>query len=123
MTCREIEPELTAYHFGVVSDVAREDVEAHLLSCRGCLQAYLDIKRAVETGEGGPVPSTEARHRLRRAVAAELDRPWSWWERPLALAFAGSAVFAAMIALHVVTTGPAGLPSGNDPGATIQAPR
>ena len=114
---------LTGYHFGVVSDQVRKDVEAHLLECRACLVAYLDIKRAIETGDGGPLPSTEARQRLRRAVAGELDRPWSWWERPLAFAFAGGGLFGATIALHVVTTWPAGLPSGHEPEAASVAPR
>jgi anti-sigma factor RsiW len=115
MRCQKVEPELIAYHFGLVSDEARTEIEAHLLACGACLCSFLDLKRAVETGEDGPVPSRAARARLRRAVAEEVlaDKPqraWSWWERPLAFAFAGSAVLAAMITMRVLTTGPGAPP-------------
>jgi len=125
MKCSEVAPELTAYHFGVVSDAARRDVEGHLLECPACLRAFLDLKRAVETGEGGPLPSASARHRLRRAVAAELGvgaPALAWWERPLAFAFAGSAVLGAMMMMHVVTSGPGAPPYAlsSGEGATVQ---
>jgi anti-sigma factor RsiW len=121
MTCTQIQPELVAYHFGVVSDDARRRVEAHLPECSDCLRSFLALKREIETGHDGPHPSEAARLRLRHAVAQELKareprRPWSWWERPFAFGFAGSAVVAAMIATRVLTSGP------GSPPHSLQAP-
>jgi hypothetical protein len=112
MTCKEVEAELASYHFGVVSGQVRVQVEAHLLDCRACLQGYLDVKRAIETCEGEAPPSAAARRKLRRAVAAELEvkRSWSWWERPLALAFASCALFGAMATTRAVSSGPGAAP-------------
>ena len=57
MTCTEVEPELVAFHFGLVEGEPRAAIEAHLASCRACLQAFLEIKRAVETAQDAPAPS------------------------------------------------------------------
>ena len=115
MTCTQVEPELIAYHFGLVSGEARAGVEAHLLTCQACLRAFLDVKRAVETGEDSAAPSMAARARLRRAVAREIgaerpQRAWSWWERPMAFAFAASVVLLAMPATRALTGGPGAPP-------------
>ncbi len=109
MTCHDVELELIAYHFGLLIGEKRGEVEAHLIGCGACLRAFLDIKRAVETGEDGPAPSDLVRPRLRRAVAEELgivQRPRSRWERPAAFAFAAAAMLVANVAAHTVTTGP-----------------
>jgi len=85
-------------HFGVVSDDVRALVEEHLLGCTACVRAFIELKRAIETTEDAPRPSTSARARLRSAVATELGvrtapavapkrRPW---ERPLAFANAAA---------------------------------
>ena len=115
MTCTQMEPELIAYHFGLVSGEARANIEAHLLECRACLRAFLDVKRAVETGAEDAMPSRAARARLRMAVAREIgaDRParaWSWWERPMAFAIAASVVLIAMPAMRALTGGPGAPP-------------
>jgi anti-sigma factor RsiW len=115
MTCTQVEPELIAYHFGLVSGEARAGIEAHLLTCQACLRAFLDVKRAVETGEESAAPSRAARARLRRAVAQEIgaersQRAWSWWERPVAFAFAASAVLVAMTTTRALTSGPGAPP-------------
>jgi len=118
MTCAEIEHELVAYHFDALSDDARRGVEAHLCECLHCVRAYVELKRAVETGESAPRPSAAARARLRRAVARELgvgDRKWSWWERPLAVAVAAAVVLAAGATTRILTSAP-GTPPHALPG-------
>jgi anti-sigma factor RsiW len=107
MDSEHIEPLLVGYHFGEVDDGERSTVEAHLLACPGCLRAYLETKRAIETAEAEPRPSAAARARLRRAVAVEVGaapRPARRWESPLAFAFAVVAVVAAMLATRIVTS-------------------
>jgi hypothetical protein len=118
MTCEKVEPELVAYHFGLVSDDVRALVEGHLLSCGECLRAFVDIKRSIETGEEGPVPGEAARARLRRAVADELRiagapmgraRPRRW-ESPVAFAIAASVVLLAGMTTRAITAGPGSPP-------------
>jgi len=110
MTCSDINPELVLYHFGEITPEARDEVEAHLLSCPECLADFLALKRQVETAALDERPSETARARLRSAVAEELGvetapRPWAWWERPLAFGFAGAALAAAAMMVGVITTG------------------
>ena len=115
MSCEHIENELCAYHFGVIAEDARGAVEEHLLECRECLRGFLQVKRAIELDEDAPRPSAKARQRLRRAVAHEVApeaEPWVWWQRPLAFAFAGSALAVAMVAVQVLTSGPGAPPHG-----------
>ena len=84
MDCTLIEPDLTAFHFGAATDVARDKLETHLLGCARCMGAFLALKRAVEEG-GESRPSTAAQARLREAVALEFALParraqygWLW---------------------------------------------
>ena len=99
MQCELTQSELVSFHFADVDGEARTRVEAHLRECRSCLDAYLSLKRSLETTD--LKPSEEARVRLREAVAEEVSAvqpaPWLWWERPLAIAFATAAVALAMI--------------------------
>jgi anti-sigma factor RsiW len=115
MSCDQIQAELVAYHFGVVSDETRALLEAHLVGCPACLKAFLALKREIETAASGPRPSELARRRLRSAVARELGlsekrRRWSWWERPLAFGFAAAAVLLAMLAVGVVASSSGTMP-------------
>lgn len=102
MTCDECQAELAPFQLGFVEDATREAMERHLLECTGCLESFLRLKRAMETAELEPAPSDAVRTRLRAAVATELsparsaERPWRWWERPLAFTLAGASVTAAM---------------------------
>jgi hypothetical protein len=102
MRCELIEPELASFYFGDVEGEARTRVENHLRGCRSCLDAYLSMKRSIEAAD--LKPSDEARVRLRLAVARELfaakPAAWSWWERPLAVAFASVAVALAAITVN-----------------------
>lgn len=110
MGCELIQPDLVTYHFGVIEHDARLRVEAHLLACPRCLKDFLALKREMETSEARP--SGLAKERLRRAVIREIDRHvrWSWWERPLAVAFASAAVCVAIIAVHTLETRPGAAP-------------
>lgn len=115
MKCDDVQPELVAYHFGVISDETRENIDTHLLECARCLRSFLGLKRAVETADAGPYPSADSRDRLRRAVAIELERRlsrrrWSWWEKPAAFVFAGSALVAALLTMRALTSGPGAPP-------------
>ena len=115
MSCQQIEPELVGYHFGVVDDDTRQQIEDHLVECPGCLRSFLALKRDLETADSGPRPSAALRARLRQDVAAELGllpRRWAWWERPLALALAGAAVVAAVFLVGTLATSPGAMPHG-----------
>lgn len=105
MNCHTVSPELVAYHFGTLSPETRQAVEDHLLACGSCLREFIALKRDLETSEEGPLPSSQARERLRLAVARELrpravTRTWTRWERPLALAGALAALVAALLVTH-----------------------
>jgi len=72
MDCTGVAHHLLAYRLGTLEGGEggeRDAIDAHLLDCRACLEAYLALKRATEAR---PLerPSAEARARLRGAVAA-----------------------------------------------------
>jgi len=105
MDCKLIRLDLVPFHFGEIEDGARRAVEDHLAACPECLRAYFALKRSAETIELKPSPA--AASRLRDAVAREVERssgpvPWSWWERPLAVAVACSALFVAAAVAGVI---------------------
>ncbi|RKI70761.1 hypothetical protein D7X55_09745 [Corallococcus sp. AB049A] len=105
MSCDTVAPGLVAYHFGTLPPEDRQAVEEHLPGCGRCLREFIALKRDLETSEEGPLPSTQARDRLRLAVARELrpravTRTWSRWERPLALGGALAALAAALFVTH-----------------------
>jgi anti-sigma factor RsiW len=121
MTCTQVEPELVAYHFGLVEGDARTAIEEHLASCGACLRAFMDIKRAIETSEDAPAPSQTSRARLRRAVANEVAPPGRRrWELPVAFAAAAALVFVARATTHGLTSAPATPPYGM---SAIKAPK
>lgn len=91
MNCEEAKSLLLAWHFSELKD--RTSLESHLVTCSKCVHEFVTLKRAVELAEGEPFPSEESRLMLRNAVSAELERAWSWWERPLAFTLATSAMF------------------------------
>ena len=118
MVCALIQPELVAYHFGMIEEDKRLDVEKHLLECPECLRDFLALKRSMETSDERP--SSGAKERLRAAVAREVARPrvpWSWWERPLAVAFAAAVILTAGSAVHALATSEGRAPHAlKDPG-------
>jgi hypothetical protein len=119
MTCDELRSELIPYHFGEVTGEVRRALEAHLPGCAACVTELLALKRAFETADDEARPTDAARARLRAAVAREIGAaPRRWWERPVAVAFAASAVLAAFAAMQSMTSGP-----GTPPlAATERAP-
>lgn len=105
MSCDAVAPDLVAYHFGTLAPEARQAVEDHLPECGKCLREFIALKRDLDTSEEGPLPSPQARERLRLAVARELrpqavTRTWGRWERPLALGGALAALAAAMLVTY-----------------------
>lgn len=116
MDCNVIRVELASFHFGELDDEARRGVELHLASCRSCLQAFLALKRAIETNDARP--SETARARLRAAVARQIAAArqaapaWSWWQRPLAVAVAAGAVVLAVSTVSALASSPGGAPRG-----------
>ncbi len=116
MSCERIQPELVSYHFGVIEDGTRHDVEEHLMGCPDCLRSFLALKRDIEVAESGPRPSSAVLERLRVSAARELavsePRKWSWWERPLAFGFAGVVVVVALSAVSVLARAPGSAPHG-----------
>lgn len=120
MDCELIHIELVPYHFGGIDDEARTRVEAHLLACPACLKDFLALKRSIEAREARPTAMAKAR--LRKAVMREIGHDdagvsWSWWERPLAVAFAGAAMLAAIMLVHGVESTPGEAPH------SLEAPR
>jgi anti-sigma factor RsiW len=111
MDCHVIQVDLVPYHFGVIEDEARLEVEKHLLACPQCLRDFIALKREMETSDDRPSPAAKAR--LRQAVVREVARArvaWSWWERPLAAAFASAAVLAAIMMVHALASSPGAAP-------------
>jgi anti-sigma factor RsiW len=126
MTCERVLPELVTYHFGVIEDGPRREVEQHLVGCPDCLRNFLAIKRDIETAESGPRPSPAVLDRLRVSAAHELGLPgprrWSWWERPLAFGFAGVAVLVAIGAVAALARSPGSAPRGLDTLPVMSSP-
>jgi hypothetical protein len=92
--CTLIEADLVPFHFGAATETPRAELEAHLCQCAGCLQAFIALKRAVETGEEAARPSAAAQARLREAVALEIAPPrprvWLWGSAAAALVVAAA---------------------------------
>lgn len=126
MSCERILPELVTYHFGVIEEGARRELEEHLVGCPDCLRSFLAIKRDIETAESGPSPSPVVLDRLRVSAAQELglatSRGWSWWERPLAFGFASVAVLVAMGAVAALARSPGSAPRGLDALPAMSSP-
>ncbi len=116
MSCERIQLELVTYHFGVIEDGIRHEVEGHLMGCPDCLRSFLALKRDIEVAESGPRPSPAVLDRLRVSAARELALPeprsWSWWERPFAFSFAGVVVLLAMGAVSALAREPGSAPHG-----------
>ncbi len=115
MDCTVSQRELVPFHFGQVEAPLRAQLEQHLTSCPSCLRDYLVLKRDIELGAAAaPAPAPAARARLRQAVAARLPgqpaRARARWERPIAAAFAGASLVAAMLFAYGVVTTPGGPP-------------
>jgi hypothetical protein len=110
--CTLIEGELVPFHFGTLAGEARAQVEAHIVGCARCLQAYLEVKRAIETGSGlAPRPSSALRSRLRADVAAEFVPPRA--RARMYGAVAASLVAAAGLVGLLLARGPAPAPQQN----------
>ena len=74
MTCDQAQGELFAFHFALLTLEERTGVEAHLLDCRSCLQAYLAIKLETETARSEP-PATAGSPLARCARASDRRAP------------------------------------------------
>jgi predicted anti-sigma-YlaC factor YlaD len=106
MSCEAVRPLLVAYQFAQCDGEERAAVEAHLVACSACVREFVDVKRAIELGEGAAVPRAAARAKLRAAVVALVAPdlvPRRWWHRPAALAFAASMLVIAMAATTAFT--------------------
>jgi anti-sigma factor RsiW len=107
MDCTRID--LIGYHFATLPDDSRDEVEAHLVTCRACLRAFLALKRHADDVAGGARPSDEARRRLRQEVVRTFaPKPTrglpAWLSRPIPL-YQGLA--GATIVLLCATLAPA----------------
>ena len=106
MDCTLIEGELVPFHFGNLTGEARANVEGHITGCARCLQAYLEVKRAIETGPGlAPRPSPSLRSRLRADLAAEFVPEKRSRVRAVG-AVAGLLAAAGLIAILVTRPAP-----------------
>jgi anti-sigma factor RsiW len=101
--------DLAAYHFGTLEEADRDRVEEHLLTCTGCLRAYLALKRRTAPGAGGAVPSAAAHGKLRDAVAARFrptgwTRARGWMARPIPLYQGLAAAVLALVVASLLST-------------------
>jgi hypothetical protein len=118
-----IEGELVPFHFGNLAGETRASVEGHLVGCSRCLQAYLEVKRAIETGAGWTRrPSLALRARLRADVAAEV-LPRRRSRVRLVGAVAASLVAAAGLVGLVATRSPGRVHPSQPASATPPATR
>jgi anti-sigma factor RsiW len=112
MSCEQVRPALSGYHFDTLDPNERAHVEAHLPGCPHCVAEYIAIKRAIETASHVPAPSERARLRLRQAMASALSRraPAVWWERPLAVSVAAASVLLALGVVQAISQAPGAAP-------------
>jgi hypothetical protein len=98
MDCTGVASHLVAYHLATVSDEERDAIDAHLLGCRGCLETFLALKRAMDRGPATK-PSAAVRARLRAEVAASFPRRTLARRIPLyqGLALAAAAAVVALL--------------------------
>ena len=107
MDCPLIEGHLVGYHLAALGEEDREEVEAHLLSCRSCLRTYLALKTHLDHGgREAAAPSEAARLRLRAAVEERFGPSRArlavrWLRRPVPL-YQGIAVVALAVAASVL---------------------
>jgi anti-sigma factor RsiW len=99
--------ELVAYHLGDASEAERERVEAHLVDCPACAQAYVKLKCHFEHTPAMR-PSDAMRQRLRAEVEVTFRPPLpgrfrSWLGRPIPLyqGVAGALLVAAVVTLFL----------------------
>jgi len=116
MTCASIRNELVGFHFGVIEEAPRVEVERHLATCSACLTEFLALKRDVELAASTEErPRAQVKSKLRAAVAQELGLvagPQAWWQRPLAFGLAAAAVSVAMVSVEAVATSEVTAPVG-----------
>jgi anti-sigma factor RsiW len=116
MTCAAIRSELLSFHFGIIGETPREEVERHLMRCPDCVGEFLALKRDVELSTSTQEhPNGEVKSKVRAAVAKELGLVATlplWWQRPLAFALAATAIVVAMVSVETVATSKATAPLG-----------
>jgi hypothetical protein len=109
MTCDQARPLWPLFHAGAAGP-ERDDLDAHLLDCRACLERYLATKRL---SEDAPLslerPSSSVREKLRGEVAALAPRAPArlrYWALGLSAAAAALAALALALAQHRPTPKP-----------------
>ena len=116
MRCASIRSELVGFHFGVIDEAPRSEVERHLTTCPECLAEFLSLKRDVELASSSAErPRAQVKSKLRAAIAQELGLlagPPAWWQRLLAFGLAAAAVIVAMVSVEAVATSAVTAPVG-----------
>ena len=70
--CDAIDAQLVAFHFSVLDEPARAEVERHLFACSACVRSFFAVKREIDSDAGLARPSEASRIRLRAAVAQKV---------------------------------------------------
>ena len=101
MDCAGVASHLVAYHFATVSDEERDAIDAHLLGCKACLEAYFALKllvRASVTQKRITFLGRTLKNRLQQAIdlfppirvhrsprplVRDRARPWRYSSRAL----------------------------------------
>jgi anti-sigma factor RsiW len=107
MKSRHPETELIAYLKDELPRPAREEMARHLEGCAECRDTLADFRKLLAGVAITAVPEVawpRYRAELRQRLGSSTARPrWSWWRRPLPVAF--SAGLAAAV-LAIVVVGP-----------------
>lgn len=105
MDCAATEAALPDYHFAQLAPPQLDELHRHLMGCRDCMQRYLELKYAMDSGAAlGVRPSVGARLRLRAEVRRMFPAPpWQrarqWLVRPVPRYQAAAALAAAVLIL------------------------
>jgi anti-sigma factor RsiW len=105
MESRHLETELIAYLKDELPQPSREAVSSHLDGCAECRDTLADFRTllaGVATTATPPVSWARYRAELRvRMEASAGRRRWSWWRRPMPVAFS-AGLAAAVLAVVVL---------------------
>jgi hypothetical protein len=99
---------LLRFHLGASDDAEHEQVDAHLLDCRGCLSEFLSLKRRFDSATAveerpSPLARERLRKELRRRLPSSLARPRTW---ALGAAIAAGLLVLFWVRAHSAATAP-----------------
>lgn len=96
MRCVEAQPLLLPFHLGACEEPTRDQLERHLLDCKGCLERFFSTKRGCESAAAFEErPSLMMREKVHALAIAHGMRPRS--KRARMTLVVGLAAAAALL--------------------------